>query len=178
MKRSLRYLFMIFLFICSFVVQGSILPYFSLGDTAPNLMLILTVSAGILEGPYTGMGMGLFAGLLSDLYFSEYIGFYALIYLLIGYLTGVIGTYLFVDDYKYTVPAVAAADLLYGLYCFTFQFLFRSRLYGGYFFLHYVFPEMLYTALLSIPLFPLIIRLRKWEEAGQRKGSSREGTHV
>ncbi len=178
MKKALRILLMLLVFVIGFVIQGSILSAVSLGGVTPNLMLILTAAAGILEGPYTGMGMGLFAGLLHDLYFSEYLGFFGLIFLIIGYLTGRIGSYLFIDDYKYTVPAVAAADFLYGFYCYTFQFLFRNRLYAGYFFLHFTFPEMLYTALLSIPLFPLIIRLFRQIGSVSRTDSAREGTHV
>ena len=178
MKKVLRFFAWPAAILLGFILQGSVLPSLALGGITPNLMLILVVASGMLDGPYVGMGVGFLTGILCDICFMDVLGFYALIYVLTGYLTGRIGALLFVEDYKYSAAAVAAADFLYTLYCFTFRFLFRNRLYAGYFFLHFGLPEILYTAILSIPLFPLIVRLHGRIRGKEQPHTLREGPYA
>jgi len=50
------------------VLQSALFPYISVAGATPNLMLILTVSFGLMRGRKEGMLVGFFCGFLYDLY--------------------------------------------------------------------------------------------------------------
>ena len=68
------------LIIICFVLQTALFPYIEIAGTAPDLMLILTVSFGLMRGRKEGMLVGFFCGFLYDLYFGYAIGPYDTIY--------------------------------------------------------------------------------------------------
>lgn len=56
-----------------------------------DLMLLVSVCAGVVAGPGTGAGVGFACGLLFDLFLPGRLGTTALAYLLVGYGSGVAG---------------------------------------------------------------------------------------
>ena len=79
------------LIIICFVLQTALFPFIKVADTSPNLLLILTVSFGLMRGRKEGMLVGFFCGFLYDVYFGYTIGLYMLLYMLIGYCNGFCG---------------------------------------------------------------------------------------
>ena len=86
------------LIIICFVLQTSLLPFIEIANINPNLLLILTVSFGLMRGRMEGMFVGFFCGFLYDIYFGFIIGPYMLIYMLIGYCNGFFHRLYQVDD--------------------------------------------------------------------------------
>ena len=93
--------------IICFLLQCTILNLISIGSITPNLMLILTVSMGLMRGRKMGLWTGFFSGLLVDLFYGSLFGFYALIYMYIGFFSGYAHRIYYDDDIK--VPMVLAA---------------------------------------------------------------------
>ena len=85
MKRKL--IILLILWIC-FLLQTTVFSMIDFLAAAPNLMLILTVSIGFMQGRTEGMLTGFLCGLLIDLFYGDVFGFYALLYLLTGYFCG------------------------------------------------------------------------------------------
>ena len=52
------------LIIICFVLQTSLLPFIEIANINPNLLLILTVSFGLMRGRMEGMFVGFFCGFL------------------------------------------------------------------------------------------------------------------
>lgn len=156
MKKLTNVLLTGVIILISFILQSTLLRSVSIGGIAPNLMLIITVVFGILAGDYTGIAVGFFSGFLCDLFFGNHLGFYALIFAFIGFLCGKTGRILYIDGLKFPLLITGMGNILFGFYCFIFQFLFRSRMIFRPFFIHFVIPEMIYTLLLTIPLYPLL----------------------
>ena len=83
-----RVIFYILSIILCFLLQTAVFDFLRLADTIPNILLILTVTMGFIQGKKTGIVIGFVCGLLMDVYFGEVVGQYALLYLLFGYVNG------------------------------------------------------------------------------------------
>lgn len=73
------------------VLQIGIATQIRISGVHPDLMLLITVCAGIVGGPGTGSVVGFVCGLLFDLFLPGRFGVTALAYLLVGYGSGVAG---------------------------------------------------------------------------------------
>jgi rod shape-determining protein MreD len=99
------------------LLQTTLLPQLSLLGASPDLVLLVTIAMGLLEGPIAGAVTGAAGGLLEDLLLSAITGLTALTYLLIGYSVGKIRPY--VQSTSVLVPVAGvfvgtvAAQLLY-----------------------------------------------------------------
>ncbi len=138
------------------ILQVSVLNRIPYLNTSPNLILIYTFSAGLLRGSVNGMLTGFFGGLIMDVILGQYIGFSSLIYIVIGFLTGL--TYQRLTTDVPLVPILIAffSEWIYHLYIYIFRFLVRNRLNFGSYFKNIIFPEIVFTVVVSIILFGLL----------------------
>ena len=145
-----------FVIIACFVTETTILPSIAILDIMPNLMIIVTASYGFMFGDRVGILIGCVSGLLCDIFFGPLIGFQAAVYALIGYLCGKFEKILYVEDLAFPLTLIAAADLFYGFLSYVFLFMMQNRLFFRRFFLQQVIPEMVYTLLSAVLLYPLL----------------------
>lgn len=143
------------LIIC-FLLQTTVFHWISLANAVPNLLLILTVSVGLMRGRMSGLTVGFFCGLMIDFCFSNVIGLFAFIYLLIGYLNGYSNKIFEKDDLIIPILLIAVSDLLYFFLYYVFEFLLRGKLDIFYYFVKIGLPELIYTVLISIVLYKLL----------------------
>lgn len=149
----------ILIFAC-FLLQSSVFTRLDLGGITPNLLIVLTASFGVMRGEKEGMFIGFICGLLMDIFFSEYMGLYSLVYLYIGFFNGKFKKIFYPDDIKLPIFLIIFSDLIYGLMCYI-SFLLRGKFHFGYYFLHIVLPEIVYTIIITIALYPLILIINK-----------------
>lgn len=155
--KKLRIVLLVFIIIIScFILQTSILPMILSSDITPNLMIIVTASYGFMFGDRKGMCIGLVCGLLSDIYFGPLIGFEAGVYAVIGYFSGKFQKILYVEDLAFPLSLIAVCDFVYGFLTFVFLFAMRNRLFMRAFLMQRMLPEMVYTLLAALPLYPLL----------------------
>lgn len=155
--KKLRIVLLVFIIIIScFILQTSILPMILSSDITPNLMIIVTASYGFMFGDRKGMCIGLVCGLLSDIYFGPLIGFEAGVYAVIGYFSGKFQKILYVEDLAFPLSLIAVCDFGYGFLTFVFLFAMRNRLFMRAFLMQRMLPEMVYTLLAALPLYPLL----------------------
>lgn len=117
------------------------------------------------------MIIGFFCGILSDIFFGEAIGLYALILMYIGYMNGKFSRVFYPEDIKLPAALIVASDFCYGFICYVLLFLLRGRLSFGYYFMNVILPEIVYTAVVTIILYPLILLLNRWLENGERRSA-------
>ena len=155
--KKLRIVLLVFIIIIScFILQTSILPMILSSDITPNLMIIVTASYGFMFGDRKGMCIGLVCGLLSDIYFGPLIGFEAGVYAIIGYFSGKFQKILYVEDLAFPLSLIAVCDFVYGFLTFVFLFAMRNRLFMRALLMQRMLPEMVYTLLAALPLYPLL----------------------
>ncbi len=169
MKRKLA----VFLIITvCFLLQSTLFQSLSFASISPNLLIVVTSSFGFMRGRREGMWIGFFSGLILDIFFGSVIGFYALIYAYIGYVNGLFRKRFFPDDIKLPLILIAASDLSYNILVYLFLFFLRGRFRIGYYFLNIMLPELVYTILVTIILYFIILKINnKLEETEKRRAS-------
>ncbi|MBO5209274.1 MAG: rod shape-determining protein MreD [Lachnospiraceae bacterium] len=162
----------LFIFIC-FILQCTVFRALAFGGIVPNLLIVLTASFGFMRGEKTGLLIGFFSGLLVDIFFSEVIGFYALLYMYIGYVNGKFTTIFYPEDIKLPITLILGSDLVYGITCYTILFLLRGRFDFQYYLVNIILPEIVYTIVVTLFLYPIILwvnnRLERSEKRSEKK---------
>ncbi len=156
------------IFLC-FLLQSSVFPAISFAGIIPNLMIILTASFGFMRGEESGMIVGFTSGLLTDILFGEILGFYALIYLYIGFVNGKFSRMFYKEDIKLPIALIVVSDLTYGLLIYILVFLLRGKLDFIYYFSRVILPECIYTIVVTILLYPVILLIHQGLEGRERE---------
>jgi rod shape-determining protein MreD len=76
--------------VAAVVLQATVLARLPLPGSPPDLVLVVVVVVGLLEGPRSGMLTGFAAGVLADLSSDHELGRLALAYVLVGFLAGLL----------------------------------------------------------------------------------------
>jgi rod shape-determining protein MreD len=164
---------MLLLILASFLLQCTLFQTLSIASVSPNLMLILTVSFALMRGKREGMFIGLLCGFLTDIYYGGSLGFYMLLYTYVGFINGYCCHIFYDDDIKMPILLVCVSDVAYNLIVYGFQFLLRGRTDLLYYLRRIIIPEVIYTAILTMLCYRLLLALnRKLEKAEQRSVDS------
>ena len=139
-----------------FILQSTVFKAISLANITPNLLVIFTSSIGFMRGRKEGMFVGILSGLLIDLFYCDVFGVNVLIYMYVGYINGIFNKNFLPEDVRLPLILIGASDIIYCGAVFVLRFLFRSKLSLGYYFIHIMMPEMIYTILVSIIMFKII----------------------
>lgn len=151
--------------IVGYLLQTTLFKAISLAGIVPNILIILTSAFGFMRGKNEGMLIGFTAGLLIDIFFGNMLGFYALIYMFIGYLNGFFRRIFYPEDIKLPMILIGASELLYCFICYVFLFLLRGKLHLGYYFLHIILPDIVYTVLVTLIIYKGILFVNEWLES-------------
>lgn len=159
------------LILICFVLQSSVFDNFSFAGIVPNLMIILTSSFGFMQGEREGMLIGFISGLLLDVFFGDFLGFYALILMYVGYLNGKFSRIFYPEDIKLPIALIVVSDLSYGVICYFLMFLLRGRFAFPYYFTRVILPEALYTIVVTMFLYPIILMINTKIENREKRSA-------
>lgn len=168
-----RKLIMAVIIVSCFLLQCTLFDKLALGGIKPNLLIIITSAFGFMRGHKEGMAVGFFSGLLIDVQFSELIGFYALIYTLIGFVNGFFKQIYYDEDVKLPLILIAGSEVVYGLSIYIFQFLLRSEFQFLKYMNQIILPELIYTIVITLGLYPLVLFINHKLEAEEKRSASK-----
>lgn len=157
------------LILLNFLLETSVFSHFQLAGVVPQLTLILTCAFGFMRGEKEGMVIGFFCGLLQDVCFGTFLGFYALLYLYIGYLNGKFSRIFYPEDIKLPLALIILSNLSYGLLCYILLFLLRGKLDFPYYFTGVILPEVLYTILATVFVYPAVLGINRLLESHEKR---------
>lgn len=160
------------IFVC-FILQCSVFTNLAFAGIIPNLMIILTSSFGFMRGEKEGLIIGFFCGLLSDIFFGEFLGFYALVLMYIGYVNGKFSRIFYPEDIKLPIALIVISDFSYGILCYVLLFLLRGRFNFPYYFASVILPEALYTIVVTMILYPVILKVNEKLEAKEKRSAQK-----
>ena len=152
-----------------FVLQTTAFQSIPFTNTAPNLLIIVVAAFGMMRGKTEGMYIGFFSGLLIDIFCGFYLGIYALLYMYVGYLTGLFQKRFYPEDIKLPLLIISASDLISNLIIYVILFLTRSRYDFGYYFGNVIVPELVYTTIITIFLYLLLLKINQKLEAYEKR---------
>ena len=159
--------------LATYILQCSVFPALAVANIKPNLMLVVTASFGFMRGPREGMLVGFASGLLIDIQYGDMIGFYALIYLLAGYINGMFEQMYFDEDIKLPLFLIAGSDFIYGIAVYFLMFLLRSDFDFLYYLNRIIIPEAIYTIVITLVLYPLLLYINHRLEAQEKRSASK-----
>ncbi len=166
-----RKITIVLLILISYLVQSTMIRILPMGGVAPNFLIILTSSFGFMRGKKEGMYIGFISGLIIDILFGNLIGFYALIYMMIGYLNGFFASIFYPEDVKLPMILITSSELVYCFLIYVFRFLIQGKLRFGYYFLHIILPEIVYTIFVTIIIYKIILNINEWLEDVERRNA-------
>ncbi len=162
----------VFIFVC-FILQCGVFSNLAFAGIIPNLMIIITSSFGFMRGEEEGLFIGFVCGLLCDVFFGSILGFYALVFMYIGYLNGKFSRIFYPEDIKLPLALIVVSDISYGVICYILMFLLRGRFNFPYYFTRVILPEALYTIVITMFLYPLILIVNQKLEAKEKRSAQK-----
>ena len=157
-----RILFIFILIIISFLLQSALFSFQNIRGIAPNLLLILTMSFGIMCGRREGMLTGFFCGFLYDIFFGTLIGPYMFLFMIIGYLNGAFHKEFLMEDVMMPVFIIIVDELFFNFVIYVAAFLLRNRTNMFYYVKSVMLPQMLFTALATIVIYRFYVWINKY----------------
>lgn len=158
----------IIIIIC-FLCQSTVFHFIELSGVVPNLLLIVTMSFGLMRGRTEGLLVGFFSGLLADIFFGNVLGPYAFIYMTLGYVNGFFHRIYYVEDVLLPMLMIMLNDFIYNIIVYVVFFLLRNRLNFVEYLMNIILPEMIYTILITLFFYKILVRinlrLKKVKEA-------------
>ncbi len=170
MLRKIVVVLMVFI---SFLLESAVFNHLAMAGIVPRLTIILTSAFGFMRGEKEGMVIGFFCGLLSDVFFGDVLGFYALILTYIGYVNGKFSRIFYPEDIKLPIALIVVSDLSYGVICYILLFLLRGRFDFFYYFTRIILPEALYTIVVTVFLYPVILKINEKLEAREKRSAQK-----
>lgn len=162
----------IIIIIC-FLLESTVFQGLSFANITPNLIIVVTASFGFMRGKREGMLVGFFAGLLCDIFFGDLVGFYAMIYAVLGYINGYFRRIFYPEDIKLPLFLITASDFILGNVVCIFMFIMRSRFDYFYYLFHIIIPELIYTTLVTLVLYQILLHINQALEAEEKRSASR-----
>ena len=144
-----------------YLLQSTVFQALSFASISPNLMIVVVSAFGFMRGKKEGLWIGFFTGLLLDIFTGSILGFYALLYMYVGYFNGFFRKMFYPEDLKLPMLLIAGSDLGCNLLIYFFLFLFRNRYHFQYYLWNIMLPELVYTMLITIFLYVIILKVNQ-----------------
>ena len=170
MKRKM--ITFVIILVC-FLMECTVFTKLSFASVKPNLLLIVTCSLGLMRGRKEGMAVGLVSGFFVDLFWGGTLGYNMLIYAVTGYLNGTFRRMFFDEDIKLPIALIAASDLLFGFVNYIFLYMLQGDFAFGTYLNHIILPELLYTVLVTLILYQIVLQINKKLEVEEQRSASK-----
>lgn len=168
-----RKIFVAVVIIVCFLLQSTFFQEIAFATISPNLLIVVASAFGFMRGKKEGLIVGFFCGLIIDIFYGSILGFYALVYMYIGYINGMFRKMFYPEDIKLPMVLIAGSDLTYNLVIYFIMFFFRGKFDLGYYFLHLIMPELVYTMLVTIFLYFIILKINQRIETIEKRSATK-----
>ena len=156
-----------------FLLESTVFHNLTFASISPNLMIIVVSSFGFMRGQKTGMTVGFFSGLLVDLFWGSMLGFHMLIFTIIGYMNGSFQRLFYDDDIKLPIILIGASEIIYSLIMYGCMYMLQGDFLFGNYLYHIILPELVYTILITLVFYQIILRINRKLESEEQRSASR-----
>ncbi len=141
------------LIILYFILQSTLFGFHDMNQVTPNLLLILTMSFGLMRGRKEGLLVGFFSGFLVDCIFNSMIGPFMFLYMIIGYVNGFLHKNYMIEDVMLPMVIICLDEFFFNFAVYIVGFMLYNRLNFKDYLRDIIIPETIYTALLTVILY-------------------------
>ena len=134
--------------LAAYLLQCTLFNHLELAGIKPNLILIVTASFGFMRGQKEGM-------------------------LVIGFVNGLFEQLYFDEDIKLPLFLISVSEFLYGIIIYLLMFMLRSDFNFLYYLNRIIVPELIYTIVITLGLYPLILFINHKLEAEEKRSASK-----
>lgn len=156
-----------------FLLEGSLFQHLSFASIKPNLLIIVTSAFGFMRGKKEGMAVGFYSGLFIDLFWGNALGFNMLLYAVIGYVNGFFKRLFYDDDLILPIGLIGVSELVYGLVTYICMYMLQGDFHFIDHLVKIILPELVYTILVTLILYQIILHINKKLEAEEQRSASK-----
>ena len=96
-----------------------------------------------------------------------------LIFTIIGYLNGTFERLFYDDDIKLPIILIGTSEIIYSLIMYGCMYMLQGDfLFGNYLYL-IILPELVYTILITLVLYQIILKINRKLESEEQRSASR-----
>ena len=138
------------------LVQAVVVPPYTVAGGAPDLLLLVVISLGLLRGSVAGAAYGFAGGLLLDLLTLETLGLTSLVLTLAGFWAGRYAET--TGRGRRLAPLVSAVviTVLAALFAFLLHYLLGEDVVARYALVSVLLPALVLNTVLAFPVFALV----------------------
>jgi rod shape-determining protein MreD len=136
------------------------MPFLQVGNARPDLLLMITVTGGLLFGRAAGVMSGFFSGLLWDLLTAQFFGMYTLAKVITGYIIGNFEKKVFKDNILLPMVAIFFATILHEVILYLSARMMDIQAPFFSLISHTIVPTAIYNCLVMPFVYFAILRFR------------------
>ena len=159
MKKILSIIISIIVFLLIYILQSNFFNWFNIGGIMPNLFVVLVLFLGLFAGKRVGISLGIIFGIIIDILSSKTIGISAIMLGIIGFLGGYFDKNFSKDSRITIMIMVFGSTFLYEIGYYVITTIIQGNSLEILNFFKIVFIEMIYNTILTIILYPILIKL-------------------
>lgn len=156
MKKVLIYISLFFTFILIYILQSNVFTWFNIMGVKPNLFVVLILFCGLFTGKKSGLVCGVIFGILIDLFIQTSVIIEPIMLGTLGFVSGVLVKNFSKENRLNIMIIVIGATLVYETGVYILQILLNGINLELVAFIKIVLIEMLYNAMLTIIIYPII----------------------
>lgn len=156
MKNTVIIIATIFIFLILYFLQVNFFNWFTIAGISPNLFVILVLFLGLFAGKRVGVPMGIFLGILLDFFASKKIGISAIMLGIVGIIAGILDKNFSKDSRMTIILMTIVATATYEIGVYILNYIIVSTNIEILLFIKILLVEVIYNAILTIILYPLL----------------------
>ena len=149
------------------ILQSTVFDMIRIRGISPNLDVMIIVSFALLRGSKEGTIIGFASGMLMDIIFSPSRGYLAIVGATIGYFCGKFNKDFYKENLVLPFVLTLLSTTIHG-FAVSLPFLFRGKINYIYFIKNIIFPEIIYTIILSIIVYQLVYIVNEKVEQNEK----------
>lgn len=156
MKKTLAIVLIIITFLIIYFLQANFFTWFNIAGIKPNLFVVLILLVGLFAGRKIGIPIAIFLGFFLDLVVGKSIGISAFMFAIVAFFGGYLDKNFSKDSRLTIMLMVAGSTAIYEIGSYVFNVINLSAYAELGSFIKILLIEIVYNAMLTIILYPLI----------------------
>ena len=159
MKRAITIFLLIIIFLIIYLLQSNLFSWFNIAGVRPNLFVVFILIIGLFLGESKGITLGIILGIVLDFFISKSVGISGIMFAVIGIIGGVLDKNFSKDSRITMIIMIVMCTCLYEIGSYIFNYFVNDANIEILIFTKKLIIENLFNIILTIILYPIIIKL-------------------